>query len=83
MLTNLPLLKNLRQEKGDWDNDNGNTANVFLSNANGSFDQQTLSEDLNIKGDLSKLLIEDFDGDGKADFLRQGHGDNTGKISFA
>jgi len=64
----------LRQEKGDWDDDKINTADVFLSNISnvtGIFIKVSLPEEYGIPGDLTNLYFGDFDGDGKTDFLRQ------------
>ncbi|GAB4175063.1 MAG: hypothetical protein Fur006_05320 [Coleofasciculaceae cyanobacterium] len=63
-----------RQEKADDDNDSINTANIFLSNGNGTFTKILLPDNFNLKGDLTNLYIGDFNGDGKDDFLRQGKG---------
>ena len=41
----------LRQEKGSWDDDNANTANVFLSNGNGTFTKYNLPETFDLKSD--------------------------------
>jgi FG-GAP-like repeat len=64
----------LRQEKGSWDDDANNTANVFFSNGNGTFFVSTLPESFSLKGDLTNLYPGDFNGDGKTDFLRQEKG---------
>jgi hypothetical protein len=62
----------LRQEKGSWDDDRYNTANVFLSQGNGNFSKIMLSEDFDLKSDDgTNLYIADFNGDGKSDILRQ------------
>ncbi|MBO1055940.1 MAG: alpha/beta fold hydrolase [Dolichospermum sp. JUN01] len=63
-----------RQEKGGWDDDSNNTANIFFSNGNGTFWKQTLPEWYDLKGDLTNLIIADFNGDGKSDFIRQERG---------
>ncbi|MBE9103062.1 DUF4347 domain-containing protein [Vacuolonema iberomarrocanum] len=74
----------IRQEKGSRDNDNNNTANVFLSHGNGSFSKHNLPNEL--KGDLTNLYIGDFNDDGKDDFIRQEKGawdnnsSNTGNV---
>ena len=86
----------LRQEKGNADNDEFNTAKVFFSNSSSSpnrtFHQDnrlSLSEDFNIKGDETNLYIGDFNGDGKDDFLRQEKGSlvndnrNTAQVFFS
>jgi Subtilase family/FG-GAP-like repeat len=66
----------LRQEKGEWDNDDGNTAGIYLSNGNGSFRLGNLQDSIarDLKGDLSNLYLGDFNGDGRTDFLRQEKG---------
>ncbi len=62
----------LRQEKGAWDDDQINTANVFLSQGNGSFTKITLPEDFGLSSDNGAILyVADFNGDGKSDILRQ------------
>jgi Ca2+-binding RTX toxin-like protein len=73
----------LRQEKGWWDDDNTYTIIAFLNTSTtsaattnlsfNSFDQK-LEE---LKGDISKLVVGDFNGDGKDDFIRQGIGSNS------
>jgi hypothetical protein len=66
----------LRQEKGDWANDNSLMAQVFLSNGNGTFSQQAdLSNPGIFNGNKTNLMVGDFNGDGKDDFLRQEKGD--------
>ncbi|WYL94824.1 MAG: hypothetical protein HEQ35_14050 [Gloeotrichia echinulata IR180] len=65
----------LRQEKGAWANDNFLMAQVFLSNGDGSFTQKAdLSNPGIFNGDLTNLMVGDFNGDGKDDFLRQEKG---------
>ncbi len=61
----------LRQEKGDWDNDAIRTAEVLLSQGNGNFTRTTLPDSFELKGDLTKLYIEDLDGDGRDEILVQ------------
>jgi hypothetical protein len=61
----------LRQEKGSWDDDSNNTANVFISNGSGGFTKVSLSEDYDLKGDKTNIYVGDFNGDGKDDFIRQ------------
>ncbi|MBC6417808.1 MAG: VCBS repeat-containing protein, partial [Prochloron sp. SP5CPC1] len=61
----------LRQEKGAWDNDEFRTAEVLLSQGNGTFIKHTLDESLGLKGDLTNLFVKDLDGDGKAEILVQ------------
>ena len=72
----------IRQEKGEWDDDNKNTANVFINNEDTTFTDKKLDDlGVNLKGDGSdkffqkiggtNLHIGDFNGDGKDDFLLQ------------
>ncbi len=61
----------LRQEKGDWDNDAIRTAEVLLSQGNGNFTRTTLPDSFELKGDLTKLYIEDLDGDDRDEILVQ------------
>jgi hypothetical protein len=66
----------LRQEKGDWANDNSLMAQVFLSNGNGTFSQQAdLSNPGIFNGNNTNLMVGDFNGKGTDDFLRQEKGD--------
>jgi hypothetical protein len=65
----------LRQEKGDWANDNNVMAQVFLSNGNGTFSQQAdLSNPGIFNGNNTNLMVGDFNGKGTDDFLRQEKG---------
>ncbi|MEA5528523.1 bluetail domain-containing putative surface protein, partial [Dolichospermum sp. UHCC 0684] len=65
----------LRQEKGGWANDNILMAQVFLSNGNGTFSQQAdLSNPGMFHGNLTNLIVGDFNGEGTDDFLRQEKG---------
>ncbi|NEP91088.1 MAG: hypothetical protein F6K18_32125 [Okeania sp. SIO2C2] len=45
----------LRQEKGKFDDDNKNTANIFFSNENGTFSKLNLPENFGIKGDRTNI----------------------------
>ncbi len=65
----------LRQEKGDWDNDNINTFNVYFSRGDGYFDIVTPEGAIYqtmLRFDRGANIIPgDFNGDGMMDFLRQ------------
>jgi hypothetical protein len=63
----------IRQEKGFWDNDNSNTANLLISTGTG-FNKIVLAESLNLGGDYTNLYTGDFTGDGKSDLIRQEKG---------
>jgi hypothetical protein len=47
---------------------------TFISNGNGSFTSRSAMHDGAMNGDLTKLFVGDFDGNGRADFLRQERG---------
>jgi len=64
----------IRQEKSDWDNDSFNTANLYMNNGSGSFVKSPLINQDDMKGDLTNLMVGDFNGDGKDDFIRQEKG---------
>ncbi len=64
----------IRQEKGGWDDDDIGTAQVFLSNGNGTFTIVNPNEAWSLKGDLTNLIPGDFNGDGRTDFIRQEKG---------
>ena len=64
----------IRQEKGVWDDDTANTAQVYLSNGNGTFSKQDLTDHVGMKGDLSNLIVGEFNGDRRTDFIRQEKG---------
>ncbi len=61
----------LRQEKNLWDDDSVDTAQVWLSNCNGTFNVMFPNDADLLKGDETNLTPGDFDGDGDTDFLRQ------------
>ncbi len=64
----------LRQSKAAWDDDNQDTAQILLSNGNGTFNWIALPESFALKGDFTNLHIGDFNGDRKDDILRQSKG---------
>jgi hypothetical protein len=61
----------LRQEKNTWDDDAVTTAQVWLSNGDGTFFVVNPSDAHHLKGDETNLIPGDFNGDGRTDFLRQ------------
>jgi hypothetical protein len=65
----------IRQEKGEFANDDINTAQIYLSNGDGSFTGQLLTDFRGMKGDLTNLIVGDYNGDGKDDFIRQEKGE--------
>jgi hypothetical protein len=65
----------IRQEKGEYANDDINTAQIYLSNGDGSFIGQLLTDFRGMKGDLTNLIVGDYNGDGKDDFIRQEKGE--------
>jgi subtilisin family serine protease len=79
----------IRQEKNGWDDDDDLTAEVFMSNGDGSFSRQLLTEWWTMKGDFTNLIVGDYNGDGKDDFIRQEKGDwdddngNTANVFFS
>ena len=66
----------LRQEKAGADDDDVDTADVFISDGNGGFNIIDLPENFDLKGDLTNLHVGDFNGDGLDDFLRQEKGNS-------
>ncbi|MCA3039104.1 MAG: VCBS repeat-containing protein, partial [Rhodocyclaceae bacterium] len=65
----------LRQENGVWDDDDVNTANLYLANGDGTFrESRNLAFAASLKGDFTRVVSGDFDGDGASDFIRQEYG---------
>ncbi|HEY9669127.1 MAG TPA: matrixin family metalloprotease [Coleofasciculaceae cyanobacterium] len=64
----------IRQEKGAYAVDDILTAQIYLSNGNGTFTNQDLNDSYRMKGDLTNLILGNFNGDGKDDFIRQEKG---------
>ena len=73
----------IRQEKGRWDNNNKNTAQIFLSDGDGTFTVQLLTNSNSLKGDLTKITVLDVNGDGNDDFIRQADGAANNATSTA
>jgi hypothetical protein len=61
----------IRQEKDAYDDDDTATAQIYLSNGNGTFSSQDLNDSYQMKGDFTNLILGNFNGDGKDDFIRQ------------
>ncbi|MFM6629414.1 MAG: hypothetical protein ACKPJK_09140, partial [Microcystis panniformis] len=68
----------IRQEKGGWDDDTGNSFNIYFSKGDGQFDivtpniydyQNYLRFDPGVN-----IIPGDYNGDGKTDFIRQEKG---------
>ncbi|MBF2017648.1 MAG: VCBS repeat-containing protein [Rivularia sp. T60_A2020_040] len=74
----------LRQEKGALASDQWWMFETFISNGNGSFTSRFAMHEIPMNGDLTKLFVGDFDGNGRSDFLRQERGsfasDNLGML---
>ncbi|WP_138465873.1 FG-GAP-like repeat-containing protein [Poseidonocella sp. HB161398] len=69
----------IRQEKGSWDNDSKNTAELYLATGGGSFERaghvnQLAGRSDVFKGDLTNIIVGDFDGDGRDDLIKQEKG---------
>ena len=79
----------IRQEKGNWANDQFNTARVSFSNGNGTFRLVDIPNATDLNGNYTNLVVGDFNGDGKDDFIRQEKGNwandqfNTARVSFS
>jgi len=62
----------IRQEKGIWASaEDINSATLFIATGDGAFRTVDLPSTMNIKGTEVNLLVGDFNGDGKDDFLSQ------------
>ncbi len=61
----------IRQEKGPWDDDDVYTFHLDISRGNGTFNRVGLDSLNWVGGDSHNLIVGDFNGDGKDDFLRQ------------
>lgn len=64
----------VRQEKGAWDDDNKDLAQVFLSTGRCfPFTKYDIpyEQPVALPGDLTTIFVGDFNGDGKDDFIRQ------------
>ncbi|MEH2252520.1 FG-GAP-like repeat-containing protein [Nostoc sp.] len=46
-------------------------AQVYLSNGDGTFSSQLLTDSTIDSGDFTNLIVGDYNGDGKDDFIRQ------------
>ena len=64
----------LRQKKGAFASDKWWMFETFISNGDGSFTTQFVMHDHSMNGDLTNILIGDFDGNGRDDFIRQEKG---------
>ncbi|MGF1675094.1 MAG: FG-GAP-like repeat-containing protein [Rivularia sp. (in: cyanobacteria)] len=64
----------LRQEKGALASDQWWMFETFISNGDGSFTNRFAMHEIPMNGDLTKLFVGDFDGNGRSDFLRQERG---------
>ena len=71
----------IRQEKGVWDDNDTTTAQIYLANGDGTFTSQLLTNYTIMKGDFNSLIVGDYNGDGKDDFIRQGRNNGVGNVS--
>jgi len=72
----------IRQEYGLLDDDSKNTANLWLSNGSnfsriGELGFLSGFNNEDFKGDFTNLIVGDFNGDGKDDFIRQEKGTHS------
>lgn len=80
----------IRQEKNGWDNDTYMTSHLYLTDGQGKFvDQGNIVQKLEkpygssyLRGTYTDIIVGDFNGDGRDDFIRQEKGawgnDSTG-----
>ena len=65
----------IRQEKGSWSDDNAGTVVWYRSNGEGTFVKRNVIVDHgNWRGEYANLLVGDFNGDGRSDFIYQEKG---------
>lgn len=77
----------IRQEKGGWSNDNGNSFNVYLSRGDGYFDYYTpggTEYQTRLKADNNgvQITVGDFNGDGIDDFIAMRKDAYDGSVSY-
>jgi hypothetical protein len=61
----------LRREKGALADNGVQTAELYFSNGNGTFRVQALPESYNLRSDYTNVIVGDFNGDRRDDFIRQ------------
>ena len=64
----------LRQEKGSLASNPDWMFETYINNGDGSFNSRFVMHDVAMNGDLTKIFVGDFDGNGRSDFLRQERG---------